>query len=83
MGDTLSAARRILAAEINSRVLTRAEAEELYGRVWDTQDLCRDYDVLGFAAPLVVVRHKSDGVVGTLVFQHHPRLYWGFEEDRP
>ena len=34
-------------------------------------------------APLVVVRRKSDGVKGSLMFQHSPRFYFGFEPHRP
>ena len=27
-----------------------------------------------------IVTRKSDGVVGSLEFQHMPRFYWGFKE---
>jgi hypothetical protein len=30
----------------------------------------------------VVVKRKSDGVVGSLEFQHHPRFYFNFAEDK-
>lgn len=36
------------------------------------------YDFVGFAAPYVVVRRKSDGQRGTLTFTHSPRLYFDF-----
>lgn len=39
------------------------------------------YTVQSFMAPLVNVTRKSDGVTGTLWFDHHPRLYYGFQED--
>jgi hypothetical protein len=29
-------------------------------------------------APLVVVKRKVDGIVGTLTFQHQPRYYFDF-----
>jgi hypothetical protein len=35
--------------------------------------------VIGFAAPFVVVRRKSDGVKGTLEFTHSPRVYFDFK----
>jgi hypothetical protein len=35
---------------------------------------------MGFAAPYVVVRRKSDGVKGSLEFTHHPRVYFNFQE---
>ena len=59
---------------------TREQIVETEGAAWDTTELCRDYEVLGFAAPLVVVNRRSDGQKGSLMFQHGPpRLYWGFE----
>lgn len=48
--------------------------------VWDTAALRAEFEVLGFAAPMVVVRRKSDGRRGTLMFTHHPRFYFGFQE---
>jgi hypothetical protein len=44
--------------------------------------LTKDFEVIGFMAPLVVVRRKADGVKGSLEFQHSPRLYWGFLQDK-
>ena len=35
--------------------------------------------MLGFMAPLVVVKRKSDSPKGSLYFQHSPRYYYGFE----
>jgi hypothetical protein len=34
--------------------------------------------VVGFLAPLVIVRRKTDGLKGTVLFQHSPRLYFQF-----
>lgn len=51
------------------------------GQEWDTAALQQDFDVLGFSAPFVVVRRKSDGVKGTLEFKHSPRIYFGFQAD--
>ena len=57
----------------------RTEAEKLWGQVWDTEELTRDFEVLGFSAPVVVVVRKSDGKKGSLQFQARPRFYhsWG------
>jgi hypothetical protein len=49
--------------------------------VWDTRQLGEDFNVLGFAAPLVVVRRKADSVRGSLYFQHNPRFYFGFQPE--
>jgi hypothetical protein len=71
-----------MVSEINSDPGSRACLEAEHGLVWDTSELSRDFEVVGFAAPLVVVRRKSDGVKGSLMFQHHPRFYFGFEAYR-
>jgi len=48
---------------------------------WDTAELQRDFEVLGFLAPYVVVRRRDDGRRGTLTFTHRPRLYYGWVAD--
>lgn len=60
--------------------MEREEIEKEVGKVWDTQQLQEDYTVEGFQAPFVVVRRKSDGVRGSLEFQHMPRYYFSFKE---
>ena len=74
--------QRARLAEINSHPEGRALLEKQYGQVWDTDELRKDFEVFSFAAPWVVVKRRADGVTGTLEFQHSPRLYWGFQEDR-
>jgi hypothetical protein len=54
-----------------------AEAE----RKLTTDELRAEYDVLGFLAPIVVVRRKSDGVKGSMEFTHNPRFYFNFQPD--
>lgn len=54
---------------------------EQYGEVWDTEQLQKDFEVTGFQAPYVVVKRKSDNVVGSLEFTHMPRFYFNFIED--
>ncbi len=44
-----------------------------------TEEMQALYTVIGFAAPYVVVRRKSDNVKGTLQFTHSPRFYFGFD----
>lgn len=78
MHDETEQVRREMVAEINSNAGERAELEARHGQVWDTSELQRDFDVLGFMAPLVVVRRKSDGAKGSLEFQHNPRFYFNF-----
>lgn len=57
----------------------RKELEAKYGEVWDTTELQQAYEVVGFAAPFVVVHRKSDGVRGSLEFTHYPRFYYNFQ----
>lgn len=58
---------------------SREELAAEYGQVWDSYELARDFDIEAFSSPFVVVVRKSDGVKGTVLFQHHPRFYWGFD----
>ena len=55
----------------------RLEAE--HGQVWDSYQLARDFEVEAFASPVVVVIRRCDGRRGTMMYQHIPRFYWGFE----
>lgn len=78
MSDETEHVRRQMVREINSNVGERVELEARYGQVWNTTELQRDFEVLGFLAPLVIVLRKSDGVKGSLEFQHNPRFYFNF-----
>jgi hypothetical protein len=51
------------------------------GRKWTTAELQAEFEVIGFAAPFVVVRRRSDGQRGSLEFTHQPRVYFGFVPD--
>ena len=82
MSDPTEAIRRERLAEINAEPGSREALEAQYGQVWNTEQLTKDFEVIGFMAPLVVVRRRGDGVKGSLEFQHSPRLYWGFVEDK-
>lgn len=76
--------RRALSTNINSSPFTREHLEEVYGKgnVFNTDELREAFEVQGFAAPFCIVQRKSDGKIGTLTFQHQPRLYWDFQEDK-
>jgi len=81
MSDPTETIRRSLVQQINTDPSDRERLKAQHGKVWDTQQLQQDFEVLGFAAPLIVVRERSTGRMGTLFFQHSPRLYWGFSPD--
>jgi hypothetical protein len=48
------------------------------GPLWTTEEMTSEFDCVGFAAPYVVVRRRSDGAKGTLTFVHQPRVYFDF-----
>jgi hypothetical protein len=79
MSDPTETVRRELVAEINAEPGSREALEALHGQVWNTEELSRDFEVIGFMAPMIAVIRKSDGVKGSLFFQHRPRFYFSFE----
>ena len=81
MNDPTESIRRKLIAEINIKPGSRESLEAAHGQVWDSDELAWDFEVLGFMAPFVVVRRKSDGVKGSLTFRHMPRFYYQFVKD--
>lgn len=81
MHDQTETIRRQQLTEINADPNGREALESKHGQVWDTNEVQRDFDVLGFLAPYVVVSRKSDGKKGSLMFQGSPRFYFSFQED--
>lgn len=80
--DPTENARRQALVEINTHAAQRTALEAKHGQVWDVDQLQADFAVEGFMAPFVVVRRKSDGKLGSLSFQHSPRLYFGWAEHK-
>ena len=78
--DPTEAPRRAMVAAINAmndeQLKQISEDQE-----WDTTQLQQDFEVTGFMAPFCLVRRKSDGKKGTLMFRHDPRVYFGFKAD--
>jgi hypothetical protein len=81
MNDPTEAIRREMVSQINAVEGSREYLEAKHGQVWDTEQLQEDFEVLGFLAPFVIARRKSDGVRGSLLFQNSPRLYFGFHPE--
>lgn len=79
MTDPTEAIRRERLVEINAVPGSRETLEAKHGQVWDTDQMTEEFQVIGFLAPVVVVRRHSDGVKGSLEFQHSPRFYFGFQ----
>ena len=51
-------------------------------RKWTTTEMSAEFVAIGFMAPFVVVRRRSDGQVGTLEFTNSPRVYFGWHPDK-
>ena len=83
MTDPTEDIRKQMLADINAAPGSREYLEHKHGQVWDTQQLSDDFEVIGFMAPLVVVRRKFDNQKGSLMFQASPRFHFGFEPHRP
>jgi hypothetical protein len=43
-----------------------------------TDEMVAKYEVISFAAPFVIVKRRSDGVKGSMSFDHRPRFYYDF-----
>jgi hypothetical protein len=79
--DAAAEMRRALQAAINAPKSPRDELAAEHGQTWDTPEMQAEFQVLGFAAPYVVVERRADGKKGSLLFQHSPRIYFSFSVD--
>ena len=57
------------------------EQAEFADKHWTTAQLQAEFIVESFLAPFVVVTRKSDGVKGSMMFRHSPRVYFNFTPD--
>lgn len=81
MSDVTESIRREMITEINHEPGSREDLEQKHGKVWNTQEMQQEFEALGFMAPLIVVRRRSDGTKGSLKFQHSPRLYFDWSPE--
>ena len=81
MADQSEAIRRTLCKSLNSDPGSREDLESRYGDVWDTSELQETFTVLSFLSPFCIVSRKSDGVRGSVLFQHSPRFYHSFKPE--
>jgi hypothetical protein len=79
VNDETEMARRRRLMEINLVPGSREALEAEHGQVWDTDQLMEEFEVIGFMAPICVVRRRADGVKGSVEFQHNPRFYFSFK----
>lgn len=78
--DPTEAKRRQMVSDLDHNSRDRTALEAAYGDVWSGDQLREHFEVLGFGAPLCIVKRKSDGQKGSLMFQHRPRFYFQFQE---
>ena len=77
LGDEwVTVVRQEMTKQFNENPRTKEELAKEYEGVWDMEELRKEFDVSGFLAPFVSVTRKSDGVKGTMMFQHDPRYYF-------
>lgn len=67
--------------KVQQAIVNATPNEALPEKTWTTDELTKEFAVLGFMAPYVVVRRISDGKKGSLMFRHSPRVYFGWTED--
>ena len=79
--DPTEGSRQERLEQINAEPGSRKALEAVYGQVWDTGELQRDYIVIGFLAPFVVVRRRDNREEGSLEFQHQPRFYFNYRSN--
>ena len=79
--DQIESIRRVIASAINTEPRDRKDLESIYGQVWSTDELSKEFAVEGFMAPFVIVKRRLDGQKGSLLFQHSPRFYYDFTPD--
>lgn len=60
----------------------QAATDRAMGKTWTTAQMTAEFTVEQFAAPFVIVTRKSDGARGSLEFQHMPRMYFNWQNDR-
>ena len=81
MPDPTEALRKERLVELICEPGSRADLEAQYRPVWTTDELSRDFSVVGFMTPFCVVVRHDDGVRGSVEFQHNPRFYFNFQPE--
>ena len=81
MSDSTETLRKERLAELNCVPGSREALESKYGSVWTTDELTKEFSVVGFMAPFCVVVRRADGVRGSVEFQHNPRYFFSFQPE--
>jgi hypothetical protein len=78
--DETEETRRQRQAELNAGY-GREILESIFGKIYTSDELRAEWEIVGFFAPLVVVKSKADGGLGSFEFQHTPRFYFNYQKD--
>lgn len=73
---------RMLREVMNRTPCSREELLAVVAEVYNREQVEERYEVLGFRAPFAMVRERSTGQMGTMLFQHEPRFYFSYSRDR-
>ena len=73
---------KMLQAWINRHPRSREEIAGVSIDVWDPGELNTRFEILGFKSPFAIVREHATGEQGSVLFQHEPRYYFGFDRHR-
>lgn len=46
------------------------------GECWTTDEVMDEFEIHGFMAPLCTATRRETGEKGSLLFVHHPRMYF-------
>ena len=82
MDEEEALASATLRAQIIENGMVERAFEKDRGTMYDTQSLVCHFEVLAYAAPFVVAKRRSDGLLGSLMFTHQPRIYFGWVPDK-
>jgi hypothetical protein len=64
--------------EIATRPRTRAELAAEFEEVWDEQEFDREFQVTAIIPPTYIVRRRCNAVIGSVLVQPRPLLYFRF-----
>lgn len=78
LSDATEVVRRSMVPLMHDRL---ADWRRDGGRTWSPAAMAEEFEVIGFMAPMVVVKRKRDGVKGSLEFTHSPRVYFHWKAD--
>ena len=59
----------------------REELEYNWGQVWSGEELKKQFKVITFHGPFILVTEKLTAEKGTMTYQDYPRYYFGYRAD--